>query len=125
MKDIATLGSKIKGMTTGEHHGHYDNIYDGEGNLVGTEPRHSPCELTGEITGNCSTKLYINGKPVAIVGSTTTENDCCGPGTGVVATASSRIYVNGVRVAMVGDKINPHNGDAEIISGEGKVGDKI
>lgn len=108
MANIAIQGSLIKGITAGEHSGH----------LV----PHAPCELTGSIVSNCSNFVFIEGVPIAIVGSVTREYDCCCSGDyGVISTGSALIFNEGISVARVGDKITPHNGTASIITGSSFV----
>lgn len=112
MSGVARLGDSITGTTTGEHHGHYNE--DGE-------PIHGVGTITGSISSNCSSNVYVNGKPVAFVGSSTTEYDNCGTGYGKVATGSSKVYVNGKPIARNGDSISAHNGSARISSGSSNV----
>lgn len=112
MPGIARQGDSITGQTKGEHHGHYDE----EGN-----PIHKAGPLTGTIASNCSTKVFSGGKAVAFVGSVTDEKDDCGPGKGTVSSGSSKVFVGGKAVARNGDKIQPHNGTANISSGSSKV----
>lgn len=109
MPAVARLDDPIEGMTAGEHSGH-------------TMPSHSPCEITGKIDGNCSPNVFVNGKPVAFVSSTTEEFDCCcAGGSGVVSSGSSTVFVNGNAVARVDDDITPHNGTAKITGGSDNV----
>lgn len=110
MIGVARKGDNIKGMTTGEHHGHYVNGI----------PVHSPCELSGTIS-NGSNNVFINGQPAAIVGSSTNETDCCGPGSGSITSGSSNVFINGIPLARIGDNISPHNGNAKISSGSSNV----
>lgn len=108
MASAARLGDSISGTTSGEHFGH----------LV----PHPPGKITGTISGNCSSKVFINGIPAAFVGSATDEHDdCCPGGSGTVATGSSKVFIQGKPAARVGDKINPHNGTANISSGSSNV----
>lgn len=109
---VAVMGSLIEGMTTGEHHGHYD----GEGN-----PEHpDPCPLTGEVTEG-TPKLVVGGVPVALAGAPTSEDDCCGAGAGTLGDVNHKIHVGGVPVQAVGDPTVPHNGAAEIVTGSDKL----
>ena len=112
MAGIVTLGDTILGETTGEHHGHVDD----EGN-----PLHEAGVLTGTITGNCSSNVFINGKPVAYLGSTTTEEDNCGEGVGVLSIGYDKVLVNGNPVARLGDSTEPHDGTAVITSASSNV----
>lgn len=109
MPGVARLDDSIKGTTSGEHSTH-------------TVSPCSPSEISGFISGGCSSNVYCNGRPVATVGSITTENDsCCGSAKGTVATGSSRVFVNGKPIARIGDALNPHNGTASITGGSSNV----
>lgn len=109
MAGVAVLGSLIKGMTSGEHNGHITP--------------HPPCEITGKIVGKCSSFVSVNEVPIALVGSTTEEEDCCCSGkmSGEVKTGSSFVTVGGIPVARIGDDIQPHNGTAKITTGSSFV----
>lgn len=108
MPGASRLNDTIQGMTSGEHSGH----------LV----PHPPLPITGYINGNCSSDVMINGIPAATVGSTTFEQDaCCGTNSGVVAQGSSTVFINGKPAARIGDKIDPHNGTANITGGSSNV----
>ena len=103
---IAIEGDPILGTTAGEHFGHSDHP-------------HPPSKLTGEISGNVSKKVTIDGKGVATIGSTTTETDICCNGTnsgGSIKTGSSKITIDGKAVAIVTSKVTAHNGTAEVES---------
>lgn len=112
MAGVARISDSIRGRTTGEHHGHYDEY----GN-----PIHGPGTLTGFISGNCSSNVITNGRQTAHIGSITTEFDNCGPGQGAVAQGLSSVLVNGIPISRLGDSINPHNGSAVITSASGNV----
>lgn len=112
MPGVATQGSAIEGTTTGEHHGHYDEK---------GKPIHEAGPISGTIASNCSPNVFVNGKPVAFVGSVTDEQDNCGPGKGKVANGSGKVFVNGNPIARIGDSIQPHDGNAVITSGSSNV----
>lgn len=109
MPGVARLNDSIAGTTSGEHSTHV----------------MSPCPpsaISGFISGGCSPNVFCNGRPVATVGSITTEMDsCCGSANGTVATGSSRVFVNGKAIARQGDALNPHNGTASITGGSSNV----
>lgn len=109
MPSVARLKDLIEGMTDGEHNGHAVS--------------HPPCKIEGSIVRKCSSNVYVNGRPVALVGSETEETDCCcpSPQTGTVKTGSPKVFVNKVPLARLGDEIEPHNGEVFIISGSGNV----
>jgi uncharacterized Zn-binding protein involved in type VI secretion len=107
MGSVARLGDSIQGMTYGEHAGHI--------------PPHDPSSITGSISSNCSPNVFVNGLPLARVGSVTSESDICDSGSGVVASGSSTVFVNGHPVSRIGDLVNPHNGTAQISSGSPNV----
>lgn len=111
MPKVARVTDKIEGLTSGEHHGHYPN---------GSPAHPIPCKLTGTITNGAS-NVFINGMPAAFYGSNTDEDDCCGPGNGIISEGSPNIFVNGKPLARVFDKVNPHNGEANIITGSSNV----
>ena len=109
MPGVARLNDSIAGTTSGEHSTH-------------TVSPCSPSEISGFISGGCSSNVYCNGLPVATVGAITTEMDsCCGSAKGTVATGSSRVFVNGKPIARIGDALNPHNGTASITGGSSNV----
>lgn len=109
MAQAARLGDSISGTTSGEHSGH-------------SNPSCSPTAITGSIRGGCSSNVFINGQPAAMVGSTTTEKDsCCGNSSGSVAQGSGSVFINGKAAARNGDNLNAHNGTAKISSGSGNV----
>lgn len=107
MPAVARLNDSIEGMTAGCH--------------CGADPPHPPCTITGHIDGNCSPNVFVNGLPMARVGSTTFETDCCCTSSGIVAEGSSTVFVNGIPVSRLGDIVTPHNGTAEIIAGSPNV----
>ena len=88
MPGAARQGDAIQGTTAGEHNGH--------------ATPHGPLPITGTISGGCSGDVFINGRPAAYVGSTTTENDaCCGSSQGSIAQGSSSVFINGVLDKLV------------------------
>lgn len=108
MPNVARLTDAILGTTAGEHTGHI--------------PPHGPLTITGEISGNVSPNVFVNGLPAAFVTSITTEHDsCCGTSQGVVAEHSATVNVNGKGIARLGDALTPHNGSAKIIAGSPNV----
>lgn len=108
MPSAARLGDSIEGTTSGEHAGH--------------SPPHEPLPITGEISGNCSADVFINGRPAASQGSTTTENDeCCGVAQGSIGAGSSTVFINGRPAARVGDPVITHDGSGSITSGSADV----
>lgn len=107
-KRAARMGDAITGMTSGEHAGH--------------EEPHGPSEISGEISGGCSGDVFINGRPAATVGSTTSETDeCCGGGEGSIASGSSSVFINGKPAARQDDELRPHDGEGNISSGSDDV----
>lgn len=120
MPAVARLGDKIQGRTSGEHSGHYH-----EGS-----PVHGSGTLNGTITGDCSNFIYVNGKPMALNSSTTTESDNCDSGRqGKLSQGSCFVFVKSYykgrwyysAVPRVGDSTAPHNGSAKIITGSPTV----
>ena len=108
MASAARLGDAVTGTTAGEHSGH--------------DSPHSPETFSGEISGGCSSDVFINGMSAAVVGSTTTERDsCCGSSQGSVAAGSGSVYINGQPAARLGDALAPHSGTGQISSGSGDV----
>ena len=108
MPQAARLNDSIQGTTAGEHSGH--------------SPTHPPLPITGEISGNCSGDVLINGRPAAYIGSVTTELDgCCGSSPGAVGAGSSSVFINGIPAARQGDALAAHNGTGSISSGSGDV----
>ena len=109
MAAAARQGDSIKGTFAGEHNGH-------------NKHPHSPGPISGNISGGCSNNVFINGKPAAIVGSTTTEHDeCCGTNSGKVAEGSSKVFINGKPAARKGDALAPHSGSGNVSSGSDNV----
>ena len=108
MPSASRLGDSIADTTAGEHSGH--------------PTAHSPLPITGNISGNCSGDVFVNGKPAAYVGSITTERDaCCGSSLGSVGSGSGSVFINGKPAARVGDSLNAHNGSGQIAGGSGDV----
>ena len=108
MPSAARLGDAVTGTTAGEHSGHV--------------PPHSPEQFSGEISGGCSSDVFINGIPAAVVGSVTTERDtCCGSSQGRVAAGSGSVFINGRPAARLGDALNAHSGSGSISAGSGNV----
>lgn len=94
MAQAARLGDAVTGTTAGEHSGHV--------------PPHSPETFTGEISGGCSSDVFINAIPAAVAGSVTTERDgCCGSSQGKVAVGSGSVFINGKPAARRGDALAP------------------
>lgn len=105
---VAILGDPVKGTTAGEHHGH------------GTNP-HPPLPLSGKISGNCSSKVFIDGIPVALVGSETEETDACCAGNnagGKIIEGFPKVVIEGRQVAFVGSEVQAHNGTAYVESSQ-------
>lgn len=108
MAGAARQGDSVLGITAGEHSGH-------------TDP-HYPMQFTGEISGGCSSNVYINGRQAAHVGSITSEHDgCCGTGHGSVAGGSGSVFINGRGAARDGDVLSAHSGSGVVNSGSGDV----
>ena len=108
MPSAARLGDAVTGTTAGEHSGHV--------------PPHSPEQFSGEISGGCSSDVFINGIPAAVVGNTTTERDsCCGSFQGKVSVGSGSVFINRKAAARRGDTPAPHNGSGQISAGSGDV----
>lgn len=108
MAQAARLGDTVTGTTAGEHSGHVSS--------------HLPETFTGEISGGCSSDVFINGIPAAVVGSVTTEYDsCCGRSRGKVAAGSGSVFINGKSAVRLGDALNPHSGSGKISGGSGNV----
>ena len=108
MPSAARLNDSVTGTTAGEHTGHV--------------PPHSPETFTGEISSGCSGDVFINGRPAATVGSTTTERDsCCGSSQGAVAAGSGTVFVNGKPAARQGDALAAHSGAGAVSSGSSNV----
>jgi uncharacterized Zn-binding protein involved in type VI secretion len=110
-KAVAIVGSEILGETTGEHHGHYDAF---------GSPIHGSGTLTGTVTSG-SDKLTINGVNVAIELSPTSESDNCGDGSGTLGAVQHKLKINGKSVQLVDDATIPHNGTAQITTGDQKI----
>jgi uncharacterized Zn-binding protein involved in type VI secretion len=104
MSMVATVGDAMTPIAFTEHGGHI-----------------SPNTHSGIITGSIisgSNKVFVGGKPIAIIGSTTSEIDsCCGGGTGRVLSGSNKVFINGVPIARSGDSIITHVGSTTTISG--------
>lgn len=108
MPGAARLNDAVIGTTAGEHTGH--------------ATPHPPETFTGEISGGCSSDVFINGIPAATVGSVTTERDsCCGSSNGSVAVGSGSVFINGKPAARIGDALAAHNGAGNISAGSGDV----
>lgn len=108
MPSAARLGDAVTGTTAGEHSGHV--------------PPHSPEQFSGEISGGCSSDVFINGIPAAVVGSVTTERDsCCGSSQGSVAVGSGTVFINRKPAARRGDALAPHSGTGQISAGSDDV----
>ena len=106
MAQAARFGDAVTGTTAGEHSGHV--------------PPHSPETFTGEISGGCSSDVFINAIPAAVAGSVTTERDgCCGSSQGKVAVGSGSVFINGKPAARRGDAL--HSGSGQISAGSGDV----
>ena len=82
-----------------------------------------PAALPGDLfRGGCSSDVFINGIPAAVVGSTTTERDsCCGSSQGSVAAGSGSVFINRKSAARLGDALNAHSGSGAISAGSGNV----
>lgn len=113
MAGAARKGDSISGTTDSNH---VIIGYDGEGS-----PIYGSSSISGSISGNCSSNVFINGQQAAFVGSTTTETDQQDMGSGSISSGSSKVYINGNRVARNGDAISPHTGTANITSGSSNV----
>ena len=113
MARAARRGDAVAGMTAGEHSGHYDEY----GN-----PEHGAMPLSGEISGNTSGNVFINGRAAATAGSLSTERDgCCGSSQGSVRGGSASVAINGAAAARQGDALNAHNGSGSVTGGSGDV----
>ena len=117
MPNIAISGSAISGSFTSEHNGHYD---------IDNNPIHTSGGITGKILSGSDT-VFVNGRAVATVGSTTDENDACCSYSGItshgtVSSGSAKVFIKGKPVARVGDSVSIHcHGYASITTGDAKV----
>jgi uncharacterized Zn-binding protein involved in type VI secretion len=85
----------------------------------GTVPTPLPHPFSGTITGGCSTNVYIDGQPAAVVGSTATNKPAHIPqggsfqtpptNSGTVAMGSTSVLINNKAAARVGDTVNTCN----------------
>lgn len=85
----------------------------------GTVPTPLPHPFAGTITGGCSTDVYIDGQPAAVVGSTATNKPAHIPqggsfqtpptNSGTVAMGSTSVLINNKAAARVGDTVNTCN----------------
>lgn len=108
MPKAARLYDTVRGITGGEHSGHI--------------PPHAPMVFTGEISGNVSSKVFVNHRPAAWVASITTERDaCCGSSNGIVAKGSSKVFIQGRPAARIDDPLAPHSGTGKVTSGSKNV----
>lgn len=108
MPKAARLNDTVQGVTAGEHSEHI--------------PPHAPMVFTGEISGNVSSKVFINHRPAAWVSSITTERDaCCGASNGIVAQGSSKVFIQGRPAARIDDLLAPHSGAGKVTSGSENV----
>lgn len=128
MAGVARIGDSISGMTTDTHHYHYENgapIYDTDGTtIIGYQQVlvYDPAvPISGSISGNCSSNVYVNGAAVAKIGSTTSEQDAYDSGSGSVSGGSSSVFVNEIGISRNGDSVSPHNGTASVSGGSGNV----
>lgn len=147
MPGVARLNDSISGTTASNYC--CTNItrdswqvcveWDENGNCIRWETRYgsyycnrySSTSITGQITSNVSNNVYVNGRPVAFVGSVTSEqaSTCAypnyspgpGSGNGTISGGSSKIFVNGKRLARQGDAVTPHSGTATITTGSSNV----
>lgn len=101
MPGAAALGDSVRGT-----HDSYDS---------GT------VTFTGEISGGCSSKVFIEGKPAAYVSSTTSETDSECSGSGQIISGSGKVFIEGHPAARLGDAVTGHKGTGTITSGSGKV----
>ena len=101
MAGAAALGDSVSGAHLSEEDG---TIY-----------------YSGYISGGCSTKVFIEGKAAAFVGSYTTESDSECSGYGAVSSGSSKVFIEGHSAARAGDSVYGHKGSGTIVSGSGKV----
>lgn len=76
------------------------------------------CTISGVISNSgANTKVYIDGKLIATVGSSTYENDDNHTNSlGSIISGSSKVFINGQPVARIGDNVTLHNGDSTTIS---------
>jgi uncharacterized Zn-binding protein involved in type VI secretion len=85
----------------------------------GTVPTPLPHPFAGTITGGCSTDVYIDGQPAAVVGSTATNKPAHIPqggsfqtpptNSGTVAMGSTSVFINNKAAARIGDTVNTCN----------------
>src|SRR6266511_3633368 len=85
----------------------------------GPVPTPLPHPFAGTITGGCSTDVYIDGQPAAVVGSTATNKPAHIPqgggfhtpptNSGTVAMGSTSVLINNKAAARVGDTVNTCN----------------
>ena len=134
MPSVARVNDSIQGMTTADHHFHYEqncywvNEYDNEGNVIGQsyvcDPPHivydPPVPITGTISSG-SNNVFINGQKAAFRGSSTNESDAYDTGAGSVSGGSDSVFVNGMPIARIGDGVTTHNGTGTVTGGSSTV----
>jgi uncharacterized Zn-binding protein involved in type VI secretion len=85
----------------------------------GTVPTPVPHPFSGTITGGCSTNVFIDGQPAAVVGSAATNNPPHAPqggsfqtpptNAGTVFQGSTSVFINGKPAARVTDPVQTCN----------------
>lgn len=98
----ALLGDPVSGSCT---HAHGDEMVTGS--------------ISGQVN-SASPNVRFNGIPVARVGDTATENDCCHGATGTLINGSSKVRANGMFIAYAMASISTH-GDSCSLSGGGST----
>jgi uncharacterized Zn-binding protein involved in type VI secretion len=93
----------------------------------GPVPTPTPMPFNGTITGGCSTDVFIDGKPAAVVGSTATNAPAHIPAggpfqapptnSGDVILGSGTVLINGKAAARSGDTVNTCNDPAPLPNG--------
>jgi uncharacterized Zn-binding protein involved in type VI secretion len=88
----------------------------------GPVPTPLPHPFAGTITGGCSTDVFIDGQPAAVVGSTATNNPPHLPqggsfqtpptNQGTVFQGSTKVLINGKPAARVNDPVQTCNDPA-------------
>ena len=77
MPSAARRGDAVTGTTAGEHSGHV--------------PPHSPETFSGEISGGCSSAVFINGQSAARLGDALNAHS----GSGAISAGSGNVFIGG------------------------------
>lgn len=104
MKSVLVSGDSFEGKVP--HHANHSIGTDSEGNPIMCKGH----DVTGSINNTKQNFVKINGKPIAVNGSSGSSNDPCNGSGFEIKGTSNLTKINGIPVSLSGDGIEFDDG---------------